>query len=122
MYTKEQVLAMLSEMEQSELVALIEDTMLKHVPQRTIDAFMHNMETSDAQCAKNVKAFSAKCKNLEGNGIYELFEQDRNCIREDVYRYARDVLGVKLEDEIEPTRASIYAIGKKFNVQSMIEY
>lgn len=122
MYTKEQVLDVLREFEQSELIALIDDTLLKHVPQRTIDAFMHNTLTTDAQCDDNVAMFVNKCRNLSSEGIYQLFEQDRDCIREDVFRYGVRVLKLNYEDEMEPTRATIVALGEMFNVKSMIEY
>lgn len=121
-YTNKQVIEVLRQMEQTQLVDLIVDTILPYVPARSKQAAMHEIITSDKQCEQNVIAFVNKCIDLSGDQIYKLFSRGENFIREDVFRYVQCIMGVRTQDMDEPTRQTMIQLGLKFGVQSLIDY
>ena len=70
---------------------------------------------------KTVQQFVQECKGLSSNEIYEKFYDETDAVRDALYAEAAS-LGVKLAEESEPTRASMYALGVKYDVQSLRDY
>ena len=65
--------------------------------------------------------FLHACKSTSSVDIYELFYNASDELRDAVY--AEGVrLGLVLEDEIEPTRATMYTLGVHYKIKSMVEY
>ena len=64
-----------------------------------------------------VAQFAEACKQLDSEGIYQLFEFDLSeTVREAVYAVADN------PDAAEPAREAFNAIGLQFNVQSLADY
>jgi hypothetical protein len=63
-----------------------------------------------------IREFAAACKDLDRDGIYELFENGiAQGMRDTLYRLAP-------KDEPEPVRYALTLIGETFDVQSLIDY
>ena len=70
---------------------------------------------------KTLQDFLTVCATLASADIYDLFYDASDELRDIVYAEATR-LGVDLEMEIEPTRASMYALGVHYNIQSLKDY
>lgn len=69
-----------------------------------------------------VQQFVEACKSLNSEMIYDLFYDASDELRDAIFAEVEGTLGVVLEHENEPTRASMYALGVKYNVQSLRDY
>lgn len=67
-----------------------------------------------------LQQFLEICKANPKLDIYDLIYPQSE-LREEIFRKAVE-LGVVLEDEMEPTRASLVALGEHYKIQSLIDY
>ena len=91
---------------------------------REASCYSYNTATTQCKKASNMKTvqqFVQECASLSSDEIYEKFYDEADDVRDAVYAEAAS-LGVVFEDENEPTRASMYALGVKYDVQSLRDY
>lgn len=75
-----------------------------------------------------VKAFVEACKTLDNETIYELFENTISQeLRDELYSHGRPYAETVEQNlagthTFEPCRDAMITLGKKYNVQSLIDY
>lgn len=72
---------------------------------------------------KTLQDFLELCRSpiAESTDIYEIFYHSSGELRDLIYEEAIR-LGVNLDHEMEPARASMIAIGEYYNIQVLIDY
>lgn len=70
---------------------------------------------------QTVQQFVAACESKSNNEIYEMFDNASESLRNALYEEAR-TFGVELENESEPVRAIMYALGVQYNIQELRNY
>ena len=77
---------------------------------------------------ETVEEFVEACKTLDSDAIYELFENTiSEALRDKLYEFSRPYAS-SIEQNLagthtfEPCRDAMYTLGKKYNVQSLIDY
>jgi hypothetical protein len=68
-----------------------------------------------------LKDFLNAAKTATSEELYEMFEAAPDGLRDRIFA-AAESLGVVLAEESEPTRESFYAIGRHYNIQSLMDY
>lgn len=64
-----------------------------------------------------LEGFIAACENQNNNRIYEVFEYEI-----DENTYVQVMANLEDDDDPEPVRNALNALGRKRNIQSLIDY